>query len=136
MATATVDVGTGTTITFGTSSSFTPKIRSVKITGPEVPVIDTTNLSTTGTRTAMFGDLKSNTMMEIEYDYNPSLTFPVGVTETVTLTCPIPAGGTNGATISGSGGLQNYDATIPLEDKMTGTLKIQYLGTITYTSAS
>lgn len=136
MATATVDTGTGTTITFGTSSSFTPKIRSIKINGEEVAVIDTTHLGTTGSRTAMLGDLKGLVTLEVEHDYNPSLTYPTGVSETITVTMPIPAGGTTGATLYGTGSLTNHNADIPLEDKMTASFTISFLAGVTRTVAS
>jgi hypothetical protein len=136
MATATVDVGTGSTLLATTSSTFLPKIRSITINGEEIAVVDTTHLGTTGTMTAMLGDLKTRMTIDVEADYNPSLTYPTGVTETWTWTGPIPAGGTTGATIAFSGSLVSHGAVVPLEDKMTTTFKIEALGAATRVTAS
>lgn len=139
MATATVDVGTGLTIAWGTSSSFTAKITGVKLNGEEVPVIDITNMGTTTYREKMKGDLKEPLTVDVQIDYNPSLTYPLGsAAETITITFPIPAGGSAGATIAGTGFMSKWDADAPLEDKMTGMYTIQYDGFTgpTYSSAS
>lgn len=136
MATAVVDVGTGTTLAAGTTTSFVPKIESLRLNGETIPIIDTTHMGTTGTRTAMTGDLKSRASLDVTCQYNPSLTYPTGVTETWTLTMPIPSGGTNGATLYGSGTMSEHSADIPLEEKMMSDFKIEYLGAVTRTVAS
>jgi hypothetical protein len=136
MATAVQDVGTGSTLIATTSSTFLPKITSIKINGEEIKVIDTTHLGTTGTMTAMLGDLKSRVTIEVEADYNPSLTYPTGVSETWTWTGPIPSGGTTGATIAFTGALVSHSADIPLEEKMTTTFRIEALGAATRVVAS
>ena len=136
MATANVDVGTGTTLGAGTSTSFTPKIESLRINGETIPIIDTTHMGTTGTQTAMTGDLKTRCSLDVNCQYNPSLTYPTGVTEVWTLTMPIPSGGTNGATLYGSGTLSEHSADIPLENKMTSDFKVEFLGAVTRTAAS
>jgi hypothetical protein len=136
MATAVQDTGTGSTLIGTTSSTFLPKIRSMTINGEEIAVIDTTHLGTTGTMTAMLGDLKTRVTIEAEGDYNPSLTYPTGVSETWTWTGPIPAGGTTGATIAFTGSLVSHGAVVPLEDKMTTTFRIEALGAATRVSAS
>lgn len=136
MPTAPVDTGTGTTLVATTSSTFTPRIRSIKMNGEEIKVIDTSHLGTTGTMTAMMGDLKSRIKLDVEADYNPSLTYPTGVSETWTLTLPIPAGGTTGATIAFTGALTVHDADIPLEEKMTSNFTIEALGPATRVVAS
>jgi hypothetical protein len=130
MATATVDVGTGTIVVFTTSSAFAPKIRSVKLGAETVSVIDISNLATTGYREKMQGDLKEPLTVTIETDYNPSLASILGVAaQTVTVTFPIPSGGSAGATIAGTAFLSSEkDADISLEDKMTATYVIQYDG--------
>jgi hypothetical protein len=136
MPTAVQDTGTGSTLIATTSNAFLPKIRSMTINGEEIAVIDTTHLGTTGTMTAMLGDLKTRVTIEAEGDYNPSLTYPTGVSETWTWTGPIPAGGTTGATIAFTGSLVSHGAVVPLEDKMTTTFRIEALGAATRVSAS
>lgn len=139
MATATVDVGTGTTVAWGTSTTFTAKVTGIQLGNESVPVIDVTNMSTTAYREKMKGDLKEPLQVTVEIDYNPSLTYPLAsAAETVTITLPIPAGGTTGATIAGTAFMSSWDATVPLEEKMTGTYVIQFDGFTgpTYTAAS
>jgi hypothetical protein len=136
MATAVQDTGTGSTLIGTTSSTFLPKLTKIKINGEEIKEIDTTHLGTTGTMTAMLGDLKSRVTIEAEGDYNPSLTYPTGVTETWTWTGPIPSGGTTGATIAFSGSLVSHGADVPLEEKMTTTFKVVALGAATRVTAS
>jgi hypothetical protein len=136
MATAVQDVGTGSTLIGTTSSTFLPKIQKIKINGEEVKVLETSHLGTTGTHTAMLGDLKSRITIEVEGDYNPSLTYPTGVSETWTWTGPIPSGGTTGATIAFTGALVSHGADVPLEEKMTTTFKIEALGAATRVTAS
>lgn len=130
MATATVDVGTGSTVVFGTSTLFTPKITSIKLGAETVPVIDITNMGTTGYREKMQGDLKEPLAVTIETDYNPSLASILGTAaQTVTITFPIPSSGSSGATIAGTAFLSSEkDADIPLEDKMTASYVIQFDG--------
>jgi hypothetical protein len=140
MATATVDVGTGTTVAFGTATTFSPKLRSIKLGAETVSVIDISHMGTTAYREKMHGDLKEPLTVTLEADYNPSLTVPLGnVAETVTITLPIPAGGSSGATIVGTAFLSSAsDADVPLEDKMTATYVIQFDGFTgpTYTAAT
>lgn len=140
MATATVDVGTGSTVAFGTTTTFTPKITGIKLGGETVPVIDISNMSTTAYREKMQGDLKEPVVVTLDADYNPSLTAILGVAaQTVTVTFPIPAGGSTGATIAGTAFVSSVnDANIPLEEKMTATHVIQFDGFTgpTYTAAS
>lgn len=136
MATATQDVGTGSTLIATTSSTFLPKITSIRINGEEIAVLDTTHLGTTGTMTAMLGDLKTRMSFEVDADYNPSLTYPTGVSETWTWTGPIPAGGTTGATIAFTGSLVSHGAVVAVEEKMTTTFKVEALGAATRVVAS
>jgi hypothetical protein len=136
MATAAQDTATGTTLVATTSSTFVPKITSIKLNGEEVVILPTSHLGTTGTHTAMVGDLKSRVTYDVDGDYNPSLTYPTGVSETWTLTGPIPSGGTTGATIAFTGTLQGHGAVLTLEEKMTTTFRIEALGAATRVVAS
>ena len=130
------DNGTGTTIAFGTSTSFDAQVTGLKINGEEVPVIDVSHMGTTGTRSKMFGDLKENVTVDVDMHYDPSETIPTGVSQTITLTFPIPSGSTNGATLAGTGAVVSHSADVPLEDKMTGSYKIQFTGAVTRAAAS
>ena len=136
MATAVVDVGTGSSLTFGTSTTYVPKWESLKFTGEDMKVIPTSHLGTTGSETAMLGDLKGLCKIEGQCQYNPSLTIPTGVVETVTWTGPIPSGGTNGATIAGSASVVGHGFDSSLEAKMMCDVSIQFLGAVSRVVAS
>lgn len=129
------DVGTGATLTFGTSS-YATQILSVSYGGFEVPVVDTTYMGTTGYRTYIFGDLKEGGELTVSINYGPDEPIPAGTKETVTLTFPIPAGLTNGATMAFSGGIRGGGFDLPLEDKMTGQFTIKVMDDVTFTDAS
>src|SRR5690606_32763226 len=118
------DVGTGTTITFGTSS-YAAEITGVTINGEEVPVIDISHMGTTGTRAKMLGDLKENVTLDVQVNFDPDEPPPIGSSETITVTFPIPSGSTNGATRAGTGAIVSHSEEVPLEDKMTGTYRVQ-----------
>jgi hypothetical protein len=93
-------------------------------------------MGTTGTRSKMLGDLKEPVSIDVEMHYDPSETIPTGTSQTITITFPVPTGSTNGATLSGTGAVVSHSASVPLEDKMTGTYKIQFLGAVTRAAAS
>jgi len=116
------EIGTGTTITFGTSG-LTAEVLNINISGEEVPVIDVTNMGTTGYREKIFGDLAEPPMMEVEALFDstdiPDLTAAV---ETVTLTLP------NSDTLAGTAKIVQRGMTIPLEDRMVVTFTVQFDG--------
>lgn len=130
MATATVDVGTGTTFVFGTSTLWLPKIRSIKLSPETIAAIDISNMGTTGYREMMQSDLKTPGQVTMDCDFNPSIASPLGTAaQTGTLTFPVPSGGSAGGTIAGTGFFISVnDADIPLEDKMGATHVWQFDG--------
>jgi hypothetical protein len=133
---ANVDVGTGTTVAFGTSTTFDAHVTGLSINGEEMAVIDISHMGTTGTRAKMLGDLKENVTVDVDMHYDPSETIPTGVGQTITITFPIYSGQTNGATLAGTGVIVSHSGSIPLEDKMTGSYKIQFTGAVTRVAGS
>lgn len=133
---AIADVGTGTTVAFGTSTTFDAQVTGVRVNGEEMAVIDVTHMGTTGTRAKMLGDLKENVTVDVDMHYDPSETIPTGTSQTITITFPIPSGSTNGATLAGTGAIVSHSGDIPLEDKMTGSYRIQFTGAVTRVAAS
>lgn len=133
---AIADVGTGTTVAFGTSTTFDCQVTGIRINGEEVAVIDITHMGTTGTRSKMFGDLLENVTVDVDIHFDPSETVPTKTSQTVTFTFPVPTGSTNGATLAGTGGVVSHSADIPLEDKMTGSYRVQFTGAATRQAAS
>jgi hypothetical protein len=129
------DVGTGATMTFGTSS-YSADILSISGGEASVPVVDTTHMGTTNSRTAMFGDLVTEGEIEVQIAFDPDEPPPLGTSETVTLTFPIPSGSMNGATFSGTGGISKRTYEVPLEDRITGTYTVSWLDEVTHAVAS
>lgn len=129
------DVGTGSTITFGTSS-YSASVTDIQIGGQERAVIDTSHMGTTGARTKIVGDLYEPGTVEVSIIYDPNSEPPFGAAETITVTWPIPAGGASGATLAGSGFISSRSQSIPLEDLMTATYTIQYADDLTYTDSA
>ena len=137
MATA-VDVGTGSTLTFGTSA-FEADIllEDFDFSGFDRPVIDITHMGSTGSREYMLGDLYDTPTLNATVQWNPDEEAPsTAAAETITATFPIPAGKASGATMAGSGAVVSWGATIPVEDKMTASLTIRYLNDITWADSA
>lgn len=132
-----VDVGTGTTVVLGTTA-YAAEITGVSGDGTEVPVLDTTHMTTTGSRDKMTGDLIDEGSVSVDIHFDPNLenTIPFGTTQTCTITFPIPSGGSAGATASGGAALTSRDWDAPLEDKMTGSYTITWLGAVTWADST
>ena len=140
---ANVDIGTGTTITFGTSG-FNAQIESASWGGITREIIDVTHLGTTpasggeiGSREYLAGDLSDPGELTLELHFNPNLQAPIeGDPETITVTYPLVSGDTTSASWSAQGQMTGYDHEIPLEDKMTATATVKITGPITRTDAT
>lgn len=130
------DVGTGTTIAFGTSG-FSAQILGVDADGIERAVINTSHMSTTGSHTKMPGDLKDEGEVVLDFAFDPNSHPPItAAAETITITFPIPSGMTNGATLQGSGFISKWKWGSRLEEKMTGSATITWAGAVAKTNAS
>jgi len=126
-----IDIGTGATVGFGTSS-FSANITGININGISRGVVDTTHLGTTTARTFIPTDLIDAGEFELEIQHDVSKYPPIkGAAETITLTYPLSTGGTTAGSYSFTGFATNYDANIPLEELQTGTLTIKISGDIT-----
>lgn len=126
---AATDVGTGASISFVTSSwSF--EMNDLSWGGIERNFIDSSHLGSTVARTYLLGDLYDPGSLTIQGHLdtgttgNPILTNPV---EEVRLIFP------NSKFYSAEGGLQSFELTVPLEDKMGCTAVIKFSGQITFT---
>ncbi len=140
---ATVDIGTGTTIVFGTSA-FSAEVLDVSGPGLARESIETSHMGTSGpgagsvgSKTFMPADLVDPGELSFDVHFNPDTVPPIhGDAETVTVTFPIPAGLTNGATWVGTGFVTAYEPAAPPEDKMTASLPVKFSGSIAITAAS
>jgi len=130
MASPLVDVATGITVVF-TTSSFTAEIRDIG--GPTLTrgSIDTSHQGTTNALTSAPVDLYDPGEMTMSIHFNPDKTPPVTTAaETVTITWP------SGATWAFTGFCTDYGPTGPFNDKMTADLTIKVGDEITITPAT
>jgi len=131
-----VAIGTGTTVTFGTSS-YPCNIRSISHSGLSRAAVSSTHLGTTVAMTKILGKLYDPGTIELEIFHSPNDPPPLtAVAETVTITTPIPTGGTTAATVAASMGCTGASVSYPLEDAMVSTITLTVLGTITFTDST
>ncbi len=122
------DVGTGTSIVFGTSS-FSAEILSLNGSDISRPDVDTTHLGTTGYKTYMPGDLVEGGTLDMEFAFDPDSQPPIaGAAETITITFPMPSGGSTAATLAFSGYINTWSWSGPLEERMTGSATVKVDG--------
>ena len=130
------DDGFGVTITFGTSGFLA---NLIEIDPPEWTreAYETTHHGTTVGRSYKPVDLEEPGEISGVFEFNPDTDPPIGaVLETITLTWPIPAGSSNGATWARDGFLTKYKPNAPISDRMTADFTIKWSGDITITAAS
>jgi len=143
MAGTPVDVGTGTTITAGTSS-WTASLTRVNHSGIERVSLDTSHMGTAapgagkfGNRTFVPGDLSDPGTLEIEAFFNPDTEPPVDqVAETWTVTFPLFAGDATPATWAASGFAVSFGFDNGLEELMTIRMDVKLSGNITMVAAA
>lgn len=122
------DVGTGCTITWGTST-FSPELLDLSQGDIARTVVDISDMGTTGARRKMAGDLYDAGELEVEILFDPDDVPPVtAAAETITITFPVPAGKTTGAKVAGTGFISNWRWGAPLEDRMTASFTITWDG--------
>lgn len=130
------DIGTGTTITFGTSG-FAARLMDVDWGGIKRAAVQTTHMGTTSNHSFMPGDLVDRGEIGLTFHFDPSLTPPIAsAIETVTITWPVPAGLTNGATWAASCFMTDYKPGAKIETLMEATATLKVTGAITITAAS
>ena len=92
------DVGTGTSIAFGTSG-YSANLEDLSWGGMERPKVPTTHLGTTTMATSMPGDIVDPGGVTLIVQYDPDTQPPIeGAAEVMTITYPVPSGMSNGAT--------------------------------------
>jgi hypothetical protein len=123
------DVGTGTTIVFGTSG-FSASLLSLSASDVSREDIDITHMGSTSYREFMPGDLIDGGTIEMEIAFDPDDEAPMtGTSETITITFPIPSGASTAATFVFKGYVSSWSWSVPLEESMTATLTIKVDGT-------
>lgn len=138
MAATDVDLGFGTTITFATG--FLAKITGVSWGGIAREPKETSHMGTTnGWRTFIPSDLKDpgELTVELQFDKNAATKTNLdGDPETITVTFPIPAGGTTAATWACEGFLTSFELSDPMDDVMTASAGIKFTGEPTFTDGT
>lgn len=123
-------IGTGATVTF--SSGYLAEIISIQGSGTNRASIATSHLGTTGGMTYIPAKLYDPGTLTVELQMVPGTTPITPLTaaaETITVTFP----DTGAATYAASGFMTGFDYSIPLEDRVTQTVNIQFSGNITVT---
>lgn len=130
------DVGTGTTIAFGTSS-FTADLLSLDSGGASRESYETSHMGTTTDMTFSPKSLVDRGSIDIEIAFDPDDQPPIGgATETITITFPLPAGGATAATLVGSGFVTDWAFSVPFEERMTATATIKWAAGVTWTAST
>lgn len=131
------DLGTGTTIVFGTSSFAAQLTNAQPVSGGVRAPHQTSHMGTTVAHTFIASKLIDWGELAIDFWFDPDNEPPLdAAAETITITCPIPSGQSNGATLVGTGFLIGYDNVIPLEELMTASAVIKWSGDLAWTDSS
>ena len=127
------DTGTGTTITFGTTS-WTGSIISIGGTTQSREALEDSHLGTSGEKTFVFDDLIDPGSFDIEFYWDQSASVMPRDTilqpaETITISFPLKSGESTNATFTGSGGVVEASGPdVSNGELMTGSMTIQWDG--------
>lgn len=143
MAGAPKNLGTGTTITFGTSG-FTAELLAISWSGLTRDTVDVSHMSTSApgagkmaNRPFLAGKLVDPGEISGSFHFDADKIPPIdGVEELITITFPLIVGDTTPSKWACQGSLTAYDPDIPLDDKMTAAFTIKLSGEITVTVAT
>ncbi len=126
MASAT---GMGTTIAFGTQTTFTPEVVSVSHNGVTVEDVETSHMGTTGSKTYIAADLKEGGELSFDIHFLGSQNPTIGAApETVT----VDWSGA-GDTWTFSGYIKSFSASANMgPELMSGTIVVKCAGAVTF----
>lgn len=123
------DTGNTATWTFGTTSF---SVNAERINGGEKTLesIEDSHLGTTGNKTFIPSDLTDDGEIQVEFQYDGGIAEPaLGAVETGTMTFPILAGDSAGATLAGTGFLTNFRRpTLENGQKQMGSFTFKWDG--------
>lgn len=127
--------GTGAFFYYSTAANL---FEITGINGPNITGVDieTTHLGTTGARTFMPGDLVDNGEISMNVLYDPTVAVTMITTSNCTVGYPLTGAQTVPTKKTFSGYIKSYDSSVPLEDKMTGTVVVKISGVVTTTNGS
>jgi hypothetical protein len=125
------DTGYGILLNGATSTGFFAEIIGVTLNDQTREKIDTSHTATTsGRKTYIPSDLIDGGDLEVEINFNPATTIPIGAAPEVwTLTF----GDSGTCTWAFTGFITSAGGECPLEDRMTATITLAVSGVITVT---
>jgi len=129
------DIGDGATFTM---SGWAGSIVSMNWTGVSRAAVDITHLGTSAAKDYMPGDLYDGGELEITMHRDPDVEPPfTAAAATGTVTHPVPAGSSSGATAAATMFLQNWDpGNIAVDELMLSTVTFKIKGALTFVNAS
>lgn len=133
------DSGHGVSITF--QSGYFSEILSVTPTGWSRAALPTSHSGTSAAKTFIAADLADYGELQVEVYLKTQTTAPpfTAAAETVTVTFPVPSGGSVAATYAGSAFMTGWSASIvaaPDEQIMTASFTMKKSGAWTFTAGS
>lgn len=141
---ASVDLGNGASITFGTSG-WTAQITSLAWNGVSRASVETSHLGTSaaaagkiGSKTFMPASLTDPGSLAIEGHFNPNTNPPIEqAAETITVTFPLVSGDSTAANWQASGFMTDFAITgIVNDEKMMFSATVKLSGSVTMTDAT
>ena len=135
------EIGTGVTIAFATTTTFTPRIMGIIFSGVSRPVIPDHDTSSTH-MDKVPGKVEDWGSVDIEYlqdqqDIEGAGGVPITVDpESVTFSWPLLAGHSTPATLIGSGFVNNFTFPAPFEDRQLGTFTLTWAGKPVHTAGA
>ena len=128
------DIGHGATITF---SGFTAEYQEIDGPSIERDAVETTHMTSTGGyRTFMPGMIDMGEVT-CQVNFDPNTNPPqAGAAGTLTITWPVPEGGSTGAQWSCSAFVTGYKPTAPVDDRMTAEITWKLTSVPTFTDST
>ena len=130
------DIGQGTYITFGSlfgNGTQYYKVNSVSLGGVTRDVVDASHLLTTGGKQFLASEYYDPGELSVEIHHDPSLN-PINLLTNVStaqvVNIHFANGGTQTALWSAFGLASSFEASVPKDDMMTGTLTIKLSGNL------
>lgn len=131
------DIGQGSYVTFGTlvgAGATHYKVNNISLSGVSREVVDASHLLTSGGKVFLASEYYDPGELSLEIHHDPSLNPLVLLTNVATAqACNIyfANGGTTTLLWSAYGYASSFEASVPKDDMMTGTLTIKLSGNLT-----
>ena len=131
----------GVTVTLSTTTFTSVLISGINSDTPGLPELDGSHLGSTSYRERIAGELQDSGDITLEIFFDPddwnAIASDVGTEQTITIEWPTVAAQTSGATLAGTGWIDQLPAWNAATDElMTGQLRLKWKTGPTYTSGS